>query len=208
MNSRHDQDLTQLSDELKQLRAELSLLQNRRRRVRWAIAGAMVALVSATAWSQTLVSFSAGSPAVAAEINANFLAVKTWIETKTGSLGSPMPGSLLADDSIPITKLDCPNATARASWGFCFYKRAGGTFFQAAAGCKADGARLCTFAELSVAHAVGYNDCDYTWMADRTNSTTAYTGYPLQTSSAGCGTAGVVSRTEPMSASHGAYCCR
>lgn len=106
---------------------------------------------------------------------------------------------------------ECPDPNAVANYGFCIWHISGytKTFTQAAAACRAQGARLCTRAELSAAQAAGAQWCSNGWLADRSNNTTAYQGYPMQSPVAGCGsTVGVIENLAPMTDVIAANCCR
>jgi hypothetical protein len=149
-------------------------------------------------------------------------------------LATPLPGSELADGTVTISKLElnartaltCPAANGttivfsdadRSASGMCiFFKQAPPpnsvqyslNYNQAAAACKADGARLCTVGEMSAAQAAGLNWCAYGWLADRTTDATAYSGYPNQTASVSCGAAGMRFLAEAMTTLRGAWCCK
>lgn len=54
---------------------------------RWARWGLLTALVASAAFAQ-LVVFQPDTPAMAAQVNANFTQLKTWLETKVGAVSS------------------------------------------------------------------------------------------------------------------------
>ncbi len=106
----------------------------------------------------------------------------------------------------------CPT-NARETLGQCiFIKPANGsyslTYRTAAAACLADRARLCTYAELSAAHAAGMNVCNLGWLADRVNESVAYIAYPFQTTIPGACNAGTNLQSRPMTDFLAAFCCK
>jgi hypothetical protein len=225
--------LERTEQRLQQLEAE------RRRRAKLAWLVGALALVSATAWSGSLTPFSAGSPAIASEINANFQQLKTWLELKVGPVDQPptvtaiitttLDGGFLAENSLSGTKLvagsvpesaltpalSCPDPVSRSLYGQCIFIRPANkayvySYRQAATVCMLEGARLCSRAELGAAQAANYpNTCMYGWLADRTDSNNAYTGWPQQTFTAtGCGTPGTNEGVFPMTNAYAAWCCK
>jgi hypothetical protein len=85
----------------------------------------------------------------------------------------------------------------------------------AAAICAAQGARLCTLAEVRDAHAKGAQWCAYGWVADTerpgsgVKAVTGTVAYPHQTGGRGCGEAGVnvLSSRDILTENWGANCC-
>lgn len=85
----------------------------------------------------------------------------------------------------------------------------------AAAICAAQGARLCTLAELRDAHAKGAQWCAYGWVAEteraggEVTDVTGTVAYPHQTGGTGCGNAGlnVLSSIDIVTENWGANCC-
>jgi hypothetical protein len=150
-------------------------------------------------------------------------------------LATKLPGSELADGTVTIPKLElnarnaitCPAVSVpagigysdvdRSATGMCIFLRQATppnfnpysyTYSQAAAACKLDGARLCTFAEMSAVQAAGLGNCTLGWLSDRANDTTAYSGYPNQSTSVACGAAGFRSQAEAMTTLRSAWCCK
>jgi hypothetical protein len=111
-------------------------------------------------------------------------------------------------------QLSCPDATAPGKYGFCIFEVGGGaytyTYQAAAATCAAQGARLCTLAELSAAQAAGAQWCDYGWVADRVDNANGYRAYPMQQAlGGGCGNAiGVLQFETVFTAGADANCCK
>jgi hypothetical protein len=100
--------------------------------------------------------FSPHTPALAAQVNANFQAVKASVD----------------DNDARIAALEaaanCPSGFTRADkWCGESTPRAANTWYVAAATCKAAGMRLCPFAlfqagYLPVSHPVGNGDAEWT----------------------------------------------
>jgi len=115
-----------------------------------------------------------------------------------------------------ITALEaCPgDPQAPAAYGFCIWHENNGTYYsqtyrEAAATCKAKGARLCTLAEVSAAQAAGAQWCAFSWVADRADNANGYQAFPMQTLVGGCGgLIGVVSDTRSFSDKIDANCCK
>ena len=74
-------ELEALRTEVRELRAQVDA--PRRRRTRLFVAAAL--LTASVAFAQ-LVTFSADQPAIASEVNGNFTQLRTWLETKVGSV--------------------------------------------------------------------------------------------------------------------------
>ena len=94
--------MDRLSDELAEVRSRLAALEaeriTSRRRVRW-LGGATVlaALVGTAASAATGACpnglpfcFTADSPAIATEVNTNFAQLKEWLESKVGTVATPV----------------------------------------------------------------------------------------------------------------------
>ncbi len=111
-------------------------------------------------------------------------------------------------------QLACPgDTTAPTKYGFCIWHEDGGstythTYTQAAALCASKGARLCTLAEVSAAQAAGDTWCAYSWVADRTSSTSGYEVLPLQVDTGGCGVAGLNTGAAAFTNAYDAACCK
>jgi hypothetical protein len=87
------------NDELAELRARLAVLENERfaarRRWRWLAGAAGLAVLVGTAASAANgscpnglpVCFTPDTPALAAEVNLNFMQLKEWVEKKVGAVG-------------------------------------------------------------------------------------------------------------------------
>ncbi|HEY4106822.1 MAG TPA: hypothetical protein VGM44_23135 [Polyangiaceae bacterium] len=110
------------------------------------------------------------------------------------------------------SQLSCPDATAPGKYGFCIWEIGNAaytyTFQTAATACAAQGARLCTVAELSAAQAAGAQWCDFGWVADRVDNGNGYRAYPMQQTLAGCGSAGVNLFQSPFATGADATCCK
>jgi Extracellular link domain len=112
------------------------------------------------------------------------------------------------------TLTSCPDATARANYGFCIWHEDKGatytlSYANAAKACIAKGGRLCTMAEVSAAAAAGAEWCAYSWVADRVDNTTGYWAFPMKHVDGACGNAiGLISSTSAMSAVFDANCCK
>lgn len=122
-----------------------------------------------------------------------------------------VPYALHAGSADDVT---CPDPAAPAAYGFCIWHEDNGAtytlnFTQAAAACKAKGARLCTTAEVSAAAAAGAEWCAFSWVADRVDNATAYTAFPMQQVIGGCGGAiGLILNQSAMTTGRDANCCR
>lgn len=145
-----------------------------------------------------------------ADIEDNTLA-SVDIQDNTLTTADLLDGTVANVDLAPT--LRCPTA-AHDTYGQCiFFRPASGgpylyTFRAAADACKAEGARLCSYAEVSAAQAAGLEVCAFGWFADRSSDTIARRGYPMQTTIAGCGTAGVNVQDVAMTTLSGAWCCK
>ncbi|MDP1922369.1 MAG: hypothetical protein Q8L14_39380 [Myxococcales bacterium] len=101
-----------LLEEVQRLRLRVEQLESqRRRRVRSTVVFLAVALVSVTAWGQ-LVTFNPDEPARADQVNSNFAQLRNWLEQKVGpvgtstiTLGTPLAGSQVADNTVSGTKV-------------------------------------------------------------------------------------------------------
>jgi len=105
--------------------------------------------------------------------------------------------------------LSCPN-NSRTTYGICWWMIGGysRTYRQAASACVAEGGRLCSISEMSGLHASGLENCQYGWVADRVNTTTAYAGYPMQNYANGCGGPGLIMDQRAMTDLLAANCCK
>lgn len=107
-----------LSVELAEMRARLAALESEqtsaRRRVRWGGAAAVVAALVGTAASAANGAcpnglpfcFSVDTPALASEVNTNFMQLKEWLESKVGAVGSAVkipPGAAVTTLLTPPT---------------------------------------------------------------------------------------------------------
>lgn len=119
-----------------------------------------------------------------------------------------------ATTSDTATATSCPDPTAVSKLGFCIWSDDNGssysqTYTQAASTCRSKGGRLCTLAEISAAQAAGAEWCAFSWAADRSDNAHAYQAFPMQSSSAGCGsTIGIVSDIRAMTDTLNANCCK
>lgn len=212
-------------------RAEVRLAQHASarqvRRAVWSVGAAALAVatvwVAGAAWAggtpicaQTLpaplVTFCPNAPAVASEINGNFAQLVAWLEQKVGPVGQPLPSGVITNAQLdPV--LACPN-NSRADYGLCmFWVQGAGayslTYKQAGATCRTNHAHLCSRAEVGALQAAGAPDsCQYGWFADRTDETHAYAGYPMQSTSPGCGAPGINESLHLMTDLLGGYCCK
>jgi hypothetical protein len=220
-------EMTELQARLERLEQE----KREKRKRRGLLLVVAVVLVSATAVAQ-VIPFNAGQPAYASDVNANFTFLQNWIQDKVGPPGQgvtlktplavPLPGDQIAPNSITSTQLspairslvDCNPPTGvgntRLQYGQCIWESGGGglTYTNAAAFCTGYGYRLCTLAELGAAQAAGMSACANGWVADRVNDTTGYIGYPNQTTSVGCGAAGLRFSGTAFTTPTYAWCCK
>ncbi len=133
------------------------------------------------------------------------------LQDNTVASSDILDGTVANVDLAP--ELRCPDGS-RQSFGQCIFYRPTGpspyqyTFRQAANACLQDGARLCTEAEVSAAHAAGMQLCAFGWFADRVNDTFARRGYPMQSVTSGCGTNGINAGSADMGTLFGAWCCK
>ena len=136
------------------------------------------------------------------------------VHATSADSASEATGGLNTRISTLETRDACPDTTARAKLGFCIWVEDAGapgyndTYKSAAAACLAKGARLCTLAEVSAAHAAGGEWCNWGWVADRTSDTQGIIAFPMQTTKPGCGTAGLMTQSQPFTALYNANCCK
>jgi hypothetical protein len=107
----------------------------------------------------------------------------------------------------------CPDPNARDKYGFCIWTDNNGarytqSYQQAAATCKAKGARLCSHAEVAAAWATGAEWCVFSWVSDLASDGTGYVSYPMQAGSAGCHAAGAPLESRTLDYKQDANCCK
>ncbi len=124
-----------------------------------------------------------------------------------------------ATNAATATNLSCGDPAAPAKYGFCIWRDDNGSRYsqtskQAAAVCKAKGARLCSFAEVSAAWQAGAEWCAYGWVSDLPplasgDVSSGYVSYPMQSGGrSGCHGAGVSFESVPLTNTYDANCCR
>jgi hypothetical protein len=162
---------------------------------------------SADVWAEVLVDGTPLAP------RAKLGAVPYAVEAKHAV------GADNATSATSATGLTCYDPTAPTKYGFCIWHDDNGASYtqnhqQAAMNCQAKGGRLCTYAEVAAAWALGAEWCAFGWVADTpvvTNAdiTSGYVSYPMQSSnSTGCHKKGVSFDSVALTASYDANCCR
>lgn len=115
----------------------------------------------------------------------------------------------------------CAEPSSVDSYGFCIFHRNPGrytlNFGAATAACRAEGARLCTLAEVERAHQKKAEWCSWGWVSKRDDkdtgawsSKTGTIAFPMQSTKSGCGKAGVNVEAKPKvgpGSYWGANCC-
>jgi len=89
-------DQHDLAKEISALKERLAALEQRRRRVRLTAVAVVVALGASVAVAQTFTTFAPNTPAVAQQINDNFLNLKNSITALTTTVGTLQPKSELS----------------------------------------------------------------------------------------------------------------
>jgi hypothetical protein len=117
--------------ELQELRNRLAEVERRPRMRPWMIAGAVAgvmvavnALASSVCPNGIPYCFNANEPALASEVNADFAALKTWLEAKvgaTGALATPSPDITTRNINAGVITANMSNALAYSpaysTWG-------------------------------------------------------------------------------------------
>jgi hypothetical protein len=103
--------LETLAAEVAELRSQLAQANARRTRRHRALIAAIV--IGASAAYAQLVSFAPNTPASAADVNANFALLKSWIEAKVGPVTVPVTGQqAVAASRISVSDLVALSETA------------------------------------------------------------------------------------------------